>query len=103
MGFQLLPLYEDCHSLERQQGEVVFDEAAPTVLRAMDEARRQRPARSRISLLSWSRSTAPFRWGEYARARRRSHLEALIHKTMAEQQVLPTQAYERLTDRPIHS
>src|SRR5271154_3118030 len=30
-------------------------------------------------------------------------LEALVRKTMAEQQVLPTQVYERLTDRPVHS
>ena len=30
-------------------------------------------------------------------------LEALVRKTMAEYQVLPTQAYERLTENPIHS
>jgi hypothetical protein len=30
-------------------------------------------------------------------------LEALVRKTMAEQQVLPTQVYERLTDRAVHS
>jgi hypothetical protein len=30
-------------------------------------------------------------------------LEALVRKTMAEQQVLPTQVYERFTDRAVHS
>ena len=30
-------------------------------------------------------------------------LEALVRKTMAEYQVLPTQAYERLTWNPIHA
>jgi hypothetical protein len=30
-------------------------------------------------------------------------LEALVRKTMAEHQVLPTQVFERLTAEPIHS